>query len=40
VLVMHHGATLFEGTPEEMLRDAQVIEVYLGTRHRHERGQP
>jgi branched-chain amino acid transport system ATP-binding protein len=40
VLVMHHGATLFEGTPEEMLRDQQVIEVYLGARHRNERRQP
>jgi ABC-type branched-subunit amino acid transport system ATPase component len=37
---MHHGATLFEGTPEEMLRDEQVIDVYLGARHRDERGQP
>jgi branched-chain amino acid transport system ATP-binding protein len=30
VLVMHHGALLFEGGPEEMLRDPRVIEVYLG----------
>jgi ABC-type branched-subunit amino acid transport system ATPase component len=37
VLVMHHGATLFEGTPEEMLADEQVIEVYLGSRHRRKR---
>ena len=34
VLVMHHGATFFEGTPAEMLADARVIEVYLGSRHR------
>lgn len=34
VLVMHHGARLFEGTPTEMLRDEQVIEVYLGERGR------
>jgi branched-chain amino acid transport system ATP-binding protein len=34
VLVMHHGATFFEGTPQEMLADARVIEVYLGSRHR------
>ena len=30
VLVMHHGAQLFLGTPAEMLRDERVIEVYLG----------
>jgi branched-chain amino acid transport system ATP-binding protein len=30
VLVMHHGAQLFLGTPEEMLHDRRVIEVYLG----------
>jgi branched-chain amino acid transport system ATP-binding protein len=30
VLVMHYGAMLFEGGPQEMLRDQRVIEVYLG----------
>ena len=30
VLVMHHGAELFVGTPQEMLRDQRVIDVYLG----------
>jgi branched-chain amino acid transport system ATP-binding protein len=30
VIVMHHGAVLFEGGPQEMLRDHRVIEVYLG----------
>jgi branched-chain amino acid transport system ATP-binding protein len=30
VLVMHHGAEIFVGTPAEMLRDARVVEVYLG----------
>jgi branched-chain amino acid transport system ATP-binding protein len=30
VLVMHNGATLFEGTPEAMLADPNVIAVYLG----------
>jgi branched-chain amino acid transport system ATP-binding protein len=34
VLVMHHGAAFFEGTPREMLADDRVIEVYLGSRHR------
>jgi branched-chain amino acid transport system ATP-binding protein len=34
VHVMHHGATLFEGSPEEMLANDRVIEVYLGSRHR------
>jgi branched-chain amino acid transport system ATP-binding protein len=34
VLVMHHGATFFEGSPQEMLTDERVIEVYLGSRHR------
>jgi branched-chain amino acid transport system ATP-binding protein len=38
VLVMHHGATFFEGTPEEMLADERVIEVYLGATHRAEGG--
>ncbi len=33
VLVMHHGATFFEGTPKEMLAHEGVIEVYLGARH-------
>ncbi|MGC8471709.1 MAG: ABC transporter ATP-binding protein [Acidimicrobiales bacterium] len=30
VMVMHHGATFFEGSPAEMLRDEKVIEIYLG----------
>jgi branched-chain amino acid transport system ATP-binding protein len=30
VLVMHHGAELFVGTPGEMMRDQRVIDVYLG----------
>jgi branched-chain amino acid transport system ATP-binding protein len=34
VMVMHHGAMLFQGTPAQMLADQQVIEVYLGSRHR------
>ncbi len=31
VLVMHHGAELFVGTPAEMMRDQRVIDVYLGS---------
>ncbi len=34
VAVMHHGAVFFEGTPQEMLQNQQVIEVYLGNRAR------
>src|SRR5258707_15006213 len=34
VMVMHHGAVFFEGTPAQMLADEKVIEVYLGAKHR------
>jgi branched-chain amino acid transport system ATP-binding protein len=37
VLVMHHGATLFEGTPEAMLADERVVQVYLGARDEGDR---
>ena len=33
VMVMHHGAVFFEGTPAQMLADETVIEVYLGAKH-------
>ncbi len=36
VLVMHRGKTLFEGTPEEMMADRQVIEIYLGSKKDQE----
>jgi len=36
VMVMHHGAVVFEGTPAQMLADETVIAVYLGARHRAE----
>jgi len=39
VVVMHHGTILFDGTPEEMLANEQVITVYLGQRAGVERGQ-
>jgi branched-chain amino acid transport system ATP-binding protein len=31
VLVMQHGAMIFEGTPDEVVRDDGVIRSYLGT---------
>jgi branched-chain amino acid transport system ATP-binding protein len=31
VMVMNHGRLLFEGTPEDVQRDEEVIRVYLGT---------
>jgi branched-chain amino acid transport system ATP-binding protein len=37
VMVMHHGAVFFTGTPAQMLADQKVVEVYLGARR--ERGQ-
>jgi branched-chain amino acid transport system ATP-binding protein len=30
VVVMHHGRVFFEGSPQQMMRDERVIEVYLG----------
>jgi branched-chain amino acid transport system ATP-binding protein len=36
MIVMHHGAAFFEGTPAQMLADARVVEVYLGASHRAE----
>ena len=37
VLVMHHGAELFIGTPAEMMRDQRVIDVYLGSQRGRRR---
>ena len=33
IVVLHHGAELAMGTPEEVTRDPRVIDAYLGTRH-------
>lgn len=30
IIVLHHGSTISEGSPEEVSRDKKVIEVYLG----------
>jgi branched-chain amino acid transport system ATP-binding protein len=39
VVVMHHGAVFFQGTPAQMLADDRVIEVYLGSRYRRGGGE-
>jgi branched-chain amino acid transport system ATP-binding protein len=31
VMIMNHGAKLYEGTPAEVATDAEVVRVYLGT---------
>jgi branched-chain amino acid transport system ATP-binding protein len=33
VIVMSEGRTLAEGTPDEVRRDARVLQAYLGARH-------
>ena len=36
MLVLHHGETIVEGPPAEVLRDERVVEVYLGGRGREK----
>lgn len=33
IVVLHHGALLAEGSPQEIANDAQVIDAYLGAGH-------
>jgi branched-chain amino acid transport system ATP-binding protein len=33
IVVLHHGAELATGTPQEVTRDPRVVEAYLGTQH-------
>jgi branched-chain amino acid transport system ATP-binding protein len=34
VIVLDHGEMIFEGKPQDAVRDARVTEVYLGHKHR------
>jgi len=34
VIVLHHGEKIAEGTPEQVMNDPYVMEVYLG----HQKG--
>lgn len=34
IIVLHHGEKIAEGTPEQVMNDPYVMEVYLGTKRR------
>ncbi len=33
VMVLHHGSKIFEGTPQEVVNNKNVIKIYLGKRY-------
>ena len=40
VLIMNQGKILFQGSPADVLRDEEVVRVYLGRRGDREEGAP